>query len=161
MIVVTDTSVILNLCFLAQQKLLPALFEVVITPPEVKWEFERLAFQDDRFFGLVFPEFIAVKAPQNTLPSLRHTKRLQVGEISAISLAVEIKAGVVLMDERAGRLAASELGLQTLGLLGVLLEAHKNGMIGSLKPFLDRLQNEARFWISPSVRQQVLRLAGE
>ena len=161
MIAVADTSVILNLCFLDEQKLIPGLFDTVIAPPEVQREFQRLALTDDRFLGLIFPDFITVTAPGSILSSLRNTERLQSGEIAAISLAMEIKSDAVLMDERAGRVAATARDLKTVGLLGVLLQARKRGLIGSLKPYLERLQNEARFWISSSVRQQVLRLAGE
>ena len=43
MIVVTDTSVVLNLVWLRQDALLPAMFDAVLAPPAVVNEFERLA----------------------------------------------------------------------------------------------------------------------
>lgn len=43
MIVVADTSVILNLCCVGQAHLLPALFHEVWIPDEVRIEFERLS----------------------------------------------------------------------------------------------------------------------
>lgn len=58
MIVVSDTSVILNLCFLGQEGLLSQLFGTVVAPPQVEAEFVRLASMDARFHGLVFPAFI-------------------------------------------------------------------------------------------------------
>ena len=49
MIVVTDTSVVLNLCCLRQENLLPDLFGTVLDPPSVALEFQRLARTDARF----------------------------------------------------------------------------------------------------------------
>ena len=43
MIVVADTSVILNLCRVRHEHLLPALFGRVLIPTEVASEFSRLA----------------------------------------------------------------------------------------------------------------------
>jgi len=55
MAVVSDTSVILNLCFLGHEELLTKLFGEVLSPPEVAAEFENLAASDPRFRGLIFP----------------------------------------------------------------------------------------------------------
>ena len=46
MIVVTDTSVILNLCLLRQENLLVSLFATVLAPTQVVAEFQRLAAAD-------------------------------------------------------------------------------------------------------------------
>ncbi len=42
------------------------------------------------------------------------------GEAEAIALAVESEAGLLLMDERRGRRAASRLGVPVVGVLGFL-----------------------------------------
>lgn len=160
MIVVTDTSVILNLCLLGLQETLPALFGEVHAPPAVREEFLRLARVDPRFAALDFPSFIHIHAPDAIHPLLL-TPRLHRGECEALSLAVEIKASRVLMDERAGRAAASKLGLPCIGLLGILIEARRRNFTTHLAPLLDKLQIEARFWFSPALRIQVLQLAGE
>ena len=115
MIVVADTSVILNLCFLGHESLLPVL----------------------------------------------HSPVLDGGEIAALSLALELSADLVLMDEAEGRATATALMLTTMGLLGVLLQARRRSLISSLAPLLDRLELEARFWMAPSLRGSILRAAGE
>jgi len=86
---------------------------------------------------------------------------LDAGEAAALALAVEIQADVVLLDERRGREVASQLGLRTIGILGLLLEAKSAGFLAAVGPVLDDLQREAGFWIAKPLRQQVLRLAGE
>ena len=54
MIVVTDTSVILNLCLLGLQQALPLIFGEVHAPPAVREEFLRLVSVDPRFV-ILFP----------------------------------------------------------------------------------------------------------
>ena len=161
MIVVTDTSVILNLCFLEQDLLLKHVFGIIIAPREVKYEFQRLAKVDPRFKGLIFPGFIEIVDCERIVPELQNTKRLHAGECAAISLAAEKGADAVLMDERAGRDAAKALKLTCIGLLGVLLQAKRMGLIPRIEPLLRQLQDEARFWISPRVMRTILQLANE
>jgi uncharacterized protein len=159
-IVVTDASVVLNLCLLGLEEVLPMIFGEVQAPPAVKEEFLRLANVDPRFTSLAFPTFIVIRTPGSIHPLLL-APRLHKGECEALSLAAEIHASRVLMDERAGREAALKPGLNCIGLLGILIEARRQNLIHRLAPHLDRLQNEARFWFSQSLRIQVLQLAGE
>ncbi len=136
MTVVTDTSVILNLCLLGQEGLLVPLFGTIMAPTQVVAEFQRLAAADSRFQELVFPAFIQKAAPAGTLTGLLNPARLHGGEIAA-------------------------LGLKSIGLLGILIEARQRSLIPAVAPLLDRLHHEARFWVSPSLREAVLRAAGE
>lgn len=161
MIVVADTSVVLNLCFLRLEPILPLLFGEVLTPPEVKWEFLHLTGTDSRFAGLEFPQFIVLEAPLTMEYDWAKSPLLHMGEVAALSLALEVKADLVLMDEAEGRAAASALALKTMGLLGILLRARELSLIHPLAPLLDRLDREARFWMGPSLRAAVLRAAGE
>jgi hypothetical protein len=92
---------------------------------------------------------------------LRSAIGLDPGEAAALALAVEIHADVVLLDERRGREAASQLGLRTIGILGLLLQAKSAGFLAAIQPILDDLRREAGFWMAEPLRQQVLRLAGE
>jgi hypothetical protein len=159
-IVVADTSVVINLCCVGQGDLLRRLFREVV-PPAVVVEFTRLAASVPRFAGITLPEGIRQQAP-TTLPALlRSAIGLDPGEAAALALAVEIHADAVLLDERRGREAASQLGLRTIGILGLLLQAKSVGFLAAVRPVLDDLQREAGFWIAEPLRQQVLGLAGE
>lgn len=51
------------------------------------------------------------------------------GEYEAISLALEIAADLVLMDDRDAVIAARELGIATVGTLAVLDRAAEKGWI--------------------------------
>jgi predicted nucleic acid-binding protein len=160
-IVVTDTSVVLNLCRVGLERLLPDLFGEVLSPPSVAAEFQKLAALDQRFGGLLWPPFIRVVAPSGTALALRENHKLHSGEIEALSLAAEQNVDLVLMDERAGRAAAAGLGLGSIGNLGILIQAKKTGSLPEVGPVLDNLQSKAGFWISPSLRLRVLGMVQE
>jgi predicted nucleic acid-binding protein len=48
-----------------------------------------------------------------------------------------------------------------MGLLGILLQARQRLLVPSIAVLLDRLEKDARFWISPSLRTAILLAAGE
>ena len=85
---------------------------------------------------------------------------LDLGEAETIVLAIELGADWVLMDERKGRRKVSQLGLNKIGTLGILLRAKRAGYISSLKEEVERLR-ERGFSISDSVIKAVLEEAGE
>ena len=161
MIVVADTSILLNLAVLAHGELLRSLFASVCIPAEVAAEFETAAARLPCFAGLRLPPWIEVRTRHTAIPQLRTNSRLDPGELAALELAVEIAADAVLVDEAAGRAAAIGLGLATFGILGILLRAKEAGFILAVSPLLDQLVQEANFFVSPAERARCLILAGE
>lgn len=161
MIVVADTSVLLNLCRVGQIELLVRLFREVVTPPEVAAEFHRLAAQVPRFAGLNLPAWVRQQSASGVPDMVRTTTGLDPGESAALALAVEIQADAILVDERRGHAVAVQLGLRPVGVLAILLQAKSLGALDCLAPVIDRLQTEAGFWIAPPLRARVLQLAGE
>ncbi len=149
MIVVADTSVLINLCRVGQG----GLFQQA--------EFDRLVGKTARFAALKLPPEIKQQSPTRQPTAVRDATGLDSGEAAALSLAVEIHADAVLIDERRGYEVAVQLGLRTIGILGILLRAKSVGALPAVKPILDALQRDAGFWLSESLRKQVLQIAGE
>lgn len=86
---------------------------------------------------------------------------LDSGESEAIALAIEMKADLLLLDERQARKVAYRLGLKFIGLLGVLVEAKQKGFIAAAKPIVDDMIVQAGFWVGASLYNRVLREVGE
>jgi predicted nucleic acid-binding protein len=82
------------------------------------------------------------------------------GESEAISLALEIGAQWVILDERPARRLAQALGLPVIGTLGVLLASKRRGLLPAVRPCVDALVNFG-FHISPGLYDLVLADAGE
>jgi predicted nucleic acid-binding protein len=160
-IVIADTSVILNLCCVQQQELLPALFQQVLIPSAVRLEFERAAGVYPRFTGLTLPTWIREQSPQTIPETLRLALHLDAGEIAAIALALETAADAVLIDETEGRRAARQLGVATIGVAGILVRARKSGLLTAIGPVFDQLEQKANFWLAPEIRAEALRAADE
>jgi predicted nucleic acid-binding protein len=68
---------------------------------------------------------------------------------------------LVLLDETEGRRVATLHGLNKTGALGILLQARKHGIIHSMQNEMEKLQQQAHFWISPPLFEKLLRAAGE
>ena len=87
--------------------------------------------------------------------------RVNVGEAEAITLAVEVEADRLLIDERLGRQAAKDFGLKITGVLGILLLSKRQNLITAVKPIIENLMSQASFRISSQLYEDVLHEAGE
>jgi hypothetical protein len=86
---------------------------------------------------------------------------LDKGESESIALALEMKADLVLLDDKEGRHAAKRLGLEVLGVVGVLLLARSRNEIDQVKPHLDALRQRAGFYLSDVLYHAALEQAKE
>ncbi len=161
MIVVADTSVILNLCRIEHEFLLQRLYQRVLIPQAVANEFEWLTKTQPRFSGLLLPKWIEALSEPELIPQEIIQADLDAGESAAIALCLKEKADALLIDELLGREMAAKFKLRTIGILGVLTDAKFLGAISSVKNLIERLQTEANFWISTDLKQRVLQRAGE
>ena len=77
-----------------------------------------------------------------------------------LSLAIETKADVILLDERDARKVAQRLKLRTTGVVGVLLKAYRMKRISDLSAALQQLKTRAGFRLSDQVTASVLSASG-
>lgn len=161
MIVVSDTSPILNLARVGRLELLYALYNRVLIPPAVYKELTAAKLDESLLTDLTSTPWLVVDTPkdQDRVKTLRAD--LDPGEAEAIVLAVERQADLLLVDERRGRKIAGMMGLRITGLLGVLAEAKRARLIAQVKPVLDELIHHSGFWIGENLYAHVLAKAGE
>ena len=83
------------------------------------------------------------------------------GESEAILLSQQLQADLLLIDERRGRAEAQRLGIRITGLLGILVEAKRKGLILSVEPLMDHLIADSTFRVSPKLYKLILTMAEE
>ncbi len=159
--VVTNTSPLLNLAVVKEARLLPELFEQIIAPEKVREEIEILCSGDSRFQSADTSSVVDYVSVSDQSHVRLLSLQLDPGESEAIALALEVKADLILLDERRATRIARQLGLRTLGLLGVLMLAKNRGLIAHVRPLIDRLTNEAGFWIAPELYRQICEAVNE
>lgn len=160
MIVVSDTSPISNLATVGQLDLLKQIYGEVIIPETVYQEIINAGATEPATLAVQSLEWIKKGSVNNLTLVMSLQTQLDPGEAEAIVLALELKADLLIVDERKGRKEATKFGIPITGTLGVLLKAKQLGAISSIKPILDDLINSG-FWVSSDIYQQVLALVGE
>ncbi len=150
-IVVSDPSAISNLISIRRIELFKLVFGTVYIPPRVASE---LSVAHDQL-----PPFIkthTIDTPSHVVGS----EQLDPGELEAIELALEINADTLIIDDKAGRITATDAGIQCIGILGVLVVAKALGHLEAVAPVLAELEAN-RFFFSEAVKREVLHLVDE
>lgn len=148
---VANSSPLIALEQLELLDLLGKIFSRVLVPPAVVREVAPT---------VALPKWIIEQDLSQTIGSQILSASLGAGESEALSLALELKASLLILDERPARRLAGALGVPVIGTLGLLLKAKSLALIAELKPHLEVLL-EQDFWISPALYKQVLKSAGE
>ena len=146
--------------YLKRLDILLTLYQDVWIPPIVLDELEANYPQFRNIISNQFP-FLKERSPSDLALVTTLRQSLDPGESAAIALAIELHADILLMDEIDGRAIAKQRGLKTIGALGVLIQARQNGLIGPLRPLLDELENQLKFFMSQTLKELVLKSVGE
>ena len=153
MIVIADSTPLNYLILIQQTDLLPQLFDRVLIPPAV---FEELQHQEApepvrRWFAAP-PSWLQVQGLRSTPDaSLDHP---DPGEREAITLAEELRADQLLLDDADARREAARRSLPFIGTLGVLREAARRELL-DLRAALLQLQ-ETSFYVDPALIRSLL-----
>jgi len=87
--------------------------------------------------------------------------QLDRGEAEAVTVAQEVGADLLLLDEKEARRVATKLGIRLLGTVGLLLWAKREGQLAEIRGPLEALQKRAGFRISEELCKRVLGEAKE
>lgn len=160
MIIVSDTTPISELAKVEYLDLLPQLFGKVVIPQSVFNELQ-IGQHPAAFIvqNLAWLEVVTVDN-QQLVEELQNSFNLHNGESEAITLAEEIGASQLLIDEKAARKVAKARKLPIIGTMGILLLAKRRGLLDSVKDVLNEMQAKGTR-ISVRLYGQVLTLAGE
>jgi predicted nucleic acid-binding protein len=161
LIVVSDTSPVLNLARIGRLNLLPSLYKQVLIPSKVFEELSASKRELPPAIDLAAEPWLIVASATNQQRVQELCAELDPGEAEAIVLAIERRADLLLVDERRARRTAANAGITVTGLLGVVARAKAAGLIDSAKSVLDDLIQVARFWIGPELYKEVLTVLGE
>lgn len=159
-VVVSDSSPIRALHHLGLLSLFRDLYGTVIVPKAVQAEL-RQPTTTCPALEITNYAWLEIRSASSRIGDFAVPADLDPGESEAIVLAIELRADLVLIDERKATDAARALGLATVGTLGILVEAKRKQLIDRVLPCVDRLVSELRFFVSPTLRQRLAELAGE
>jgi uncharacterized protein len=155
--VVCNTSPVQYLHLLGKLEVLPQLYGRVLLPPAVVGELEA-----GRALGVALPDVRSLPwleirpLPVNILYLPGDLDR---GEWEVLNLAHQLSALAIVDDGRA-RAHAQRHGLRFTGTVGVLLRAKASGLLGEIKPLLEKLR-QLGFRLDNDALATALRLAGE
>lgn len=154
MIVVGDTDPLNYLLLIGQVDILPSLFSRVVIPRAVAAELASARAPElVRRWVENPPAWLNIHPDPVEAGTL---STLDYGERSAIALALLINVPQILMDDMDGRIEAERRNLKVTGTLGVLVEAHRRGLL-DFDSALARLA-ETSFYLSPRLVAMVRRL---
>ena len=157
MIVVSNTSPVLNLARIGRLELPPFLYNQVIIPSAVYEELLAAKADLSAAVDLASLPWLVVATARDQSRVRKLCEDLDPGEAEAIVLAIERRADLLLVDERRARRTATAAGLAITGLLGIVAKAKQAGLIARAKPVLDELIQIAQFWIGPELYAEVLK----
>ena len=153
MIIVSDTSPICYLLLINQIGILQSLYGSVTIPQAVADELKVSESPSIVKSWIVQPpswlQIQSIKLPQDV-----ELEKLDPGEREAILLAEQLKADLVILDDKAARQIAVARRLKIIGLLGILKAASKSGLLDLAATF-EQLQNVG-FWVAPSLLERLL-----
>ncbi len=157
MIVISNTTPIISLASINRLDLLEKMFSKIVIPEAV---YNEIKAKQHYGYSEIDNAFIEVQKITGYLYKDFLLKELDAGEAETIILAKEMNADFVIIDESLGYKIANNVGLTAIRTLSILLKAKEKGYIFQLKPLLDQMINNGR-WYSNNVYQAILMQANE
>lgn len=147
--IISDTSCLIVLTTIGEIELLQKMYGTITTTIEVATE-----------YGQSLPEWIEITAPTDQYRQRILELQLDIGEASAIALALESPDCTIILDDYKARKVAQRLGVHITGTIGVIIKAKLNGLIPSILPLIQKIR-QTDFRISDELEKQALIVARE
>ena len=141
--VIADASCLLVFANIGRLPLLQVLCPQLITTPEVAMEYRAN-----------LPPWIQVVSVQNVAVTKSINAVLGLGESSAIALALETQNPLIILDDKRARAYAKKLGLNHIGVIGLLRFGYKKGIIKDIDVLLDELKTDC-FYLPNNVEKLI------
>ena len=154
--VVCNASPLASLARIDALELLRHVFGHIVIPQAVWNEVVVCGSGQPGAEAVKTAQWIARHPTQNASLVSALRQDLDAGEAEAIVLALEMPADLLLMDERLGRETARHLGIRMTGLVGVLVESKRRGIIPAVSPILQSLRERAGFRLSDALYRRIL-----
>ena len=161
--VVSNASPIINLSKITRLDLLEKLYQKVVIPNAVFYELVVKGHDKEyspAIQSLLDNKVLIIQEVQSNALVKALEQELDPGESSAIALAVEINADLVILDERDARETAEIYNLKKTGFIGILMKAKQRGFIDSVKKYLDQAI-EKGFWIDEKLYHLIIEKVNE
>lgn len=159
--VVSNTSPITNLAAIGRFELFRDLFGRIVIPEAVAQELNANGRAWPGSGEVATADWVEVQSVENQVAVVALREHLDRGESEAIILAAELKADWILLDEADGRHTAKRMGLQVVGVAGMLMLAKQKGLIDQVMPFVQQLRHEAGFYLSDRICRRIAEEMGE
>ena len=159
MIVVSNSGPLIALSKLGLLSLLQKIFGKIILPEEVWKEVVEKGKGKAGSDIIAKAEWIEVRKIEELSIEVL-CKEIERGEAEAIVLAKRINADLLLIDEKIPREIAKSIGLNVVGVLGLIYEAISRGIVK--RDFVKITEDMRRhgIWISDEVSEEVKRKFG-
>lgn len=142
--IIADTSCLISLSNSKSLYVLEKVFSQIHITQDIKSEFnEKL------------PDWIKVISIDEK-KVLRFSTMVDMGEASAIALALENPNSTLIIDDAKGRKIAKKHNIEIIGTIGFLLKAQKSGTIKDAFPIIIQMINNG-FRISSSVLDKLIK----
>lgn len=156
--IVSNTSPILNLAIINRLDLLHRQFSKVIIPEgvltELKADFDLPGSRNIQ--NSLAEGWLSIQKISDHKVFKLLSQQLDFGESEAIALALELGQKSILIDERNARQVALSMGLEPVGIVGILLKAYKQKDILDLESEIIILKEKAGFYISNDLFKSIL-----
>jgi len=147
--IISDTSCFIILSKIGELDLLKKLYGQIVTTSDIAEE-----------FGELLPDWVKIENVTDKYRQRILELQIDRGESSAIALAMETQNSTLILDDFKARKIAKNLGLTFTGTIGIIIKAKLNGIIPSIRPFIEKIK-ETNFRISAEIELQALKEAKE